>query len=141
MNDVFHSRLCKCYDHHRSVFISFQHRPPMKKVRKSLALDVVDGSIMPKSKRKSIKHNIKVILIMMMINLFSSHPLEFILIPLLSPLLQEEPVIAPLSSSSFCSKQSDNILDQGFLLGPSDSTVIPSLMAPLPVSLTFICNK
>lgn len=32
----------------------------MKKVRKSLALDVMDGSIMPKSKRKSIKHNIKV---------------------------------------------------------------------------------
>lgn len=80
------------------------HRPPMKKVRKSLALDVVDGSIMPKSKRKSIKHNIK-----------------------------EEPVIAPLSSS-FCSKQSENILDQGFLLGPSDSTVIPNLLVPIPMS-------
>uniref|UniRef100_H3CPG3 V-myb avian myeloblastosis viral oncogene homolog-like 2b n=1 Tax=Tetraodon nigroviridis TaxID=99883 RepID=H3CPG3_TETNG len=85
------------------------HRPPMKKVRKSLALDVVDGSIMPKSKRKSVKHSIK------------------------SPFPQEEPVIAPLSSS-FCSKQSENILDQGFLLGPSDSTVIPNLVVPTPES-------
>lgn len=76
-NISFHSSLSKC----RPVFISFQHRPPMKKVRKSLALDVVDSSIMPKSKRKSIKHNIKVII---MINLFWSCPLEFILIPLLT---------------------------------------------------------
>lgn len=109
----------------------------MKKVRKSLALDVVDGSIMPKSKRKSIKHNIKVIIMM---NLFWSCPLEFILIPLLSPFPQEEPVIAPLSSS-FCSKQSENILDQGFLLGPSDSTVIPNLLVPIPVSFTIYVNK
>ncbi|XP_056886921.1 v-myb avian myeloblastosis viral oncogene homolog-like 2b isoform X2 [Takifugu flavidus] len=91
------------------------HRPPMKKVRKSLALDVMDGSIMPKSKRKSIKHNIK-----------------------------EEPVIAPLSTSSFCSKQSDNILDQGFLLGPSDSTIIPNPVAPIPMSKeweTVVCGQ
>lgn len=47
----------------------------MKKVRKSLALDVMDGSIMPKSKRKSIKHNIKVEI---MTDLLLSHPLEFI---------------------------------------------------------------
>lgn len=42
-----------------------QHRAPMKKVRKSLALDVMDCQAMPKSKRKSlkteIKHSIKVI--------------------------------------------------------------------------------
>uniref|UniRef100_A0A669F6L6 V-myb avian myeloblastosis viral oncogene homolog-like 2b n=1 Tax=Oreochromis niloticus TaxID=8128 RepID=A0A669F6L6_ORENI len=36
------------------------HRPPMKKVRKSLALDVMDCQVMPTSKRKSAKHNIKV---------------------------------------------------------------------------------
>uniref|UniRef100_A0A8C9ZBJ4 V-myb avian myeloblastosis viral oncogene homolog-like 2b n=1 Tax=Sander lucioperca TaxID=283035 RepID=A0A8C9ZBJ4_SANLU len=40
------------------------HRPPMKKVRKSLALDVMDCQMMPTSKRKSIKaeakHTIKV---------------------------------------------------------------------------------
>lgn len=74
-NIYFHSSLCKC----GSVFISFQHRPPMKKVRKSLALDVVDSSIVPKSKRKSTKHNIKVIIMM---TLFWSCLLEFILIPL-----------------------------------------------------------
>lgn len=47
----------------------------MKKVRKSLALDVVDVGIMAKSKRKSIKHNIKVKILM---NLLLSRPLEFI---------------------------------------------------------------
>uniref|UniRef100_A0A8C3G7W9 V-myb avian myeloblastosis viral oncogene homolog-like 2b n=1 Tax=Cyclopterus lumpus TaxID=8103 RepID=A0A8C3G7W9_CYCLU len=40
------------------------HRPPMKKVRKSLALDAVDCHVVPTSKRKSImteaKHTIKV---------------------------------------------------------------------------------
>lgn len=101
----------------------------MKKVRKSLALDVVDG-VMPKSKRKSINHTIKVT----MINLYLNCRQEFILIPLLSPFPQEEPVTVPLSSSSFCSKQTENILDQGFLLGPSDSTMIPNLVAPIPVS-------
>lgn len=50
---------------------------------------------------------------------------------------QEEPATAPLSSSSFCSKQTENILDQGFLLGPSDSGVIPNMAAPFPVSFTF----
>lgn len=108
----------------------------MKKVRKSLALDVVDGSLMPKSKRKSIKHNIKVI----MMNLFLSCPLEFFLSPHLSPFPQEEPVLVPLGST-FCSKQSENILDQGFLLGPSDSSVIPNLLAPIPVSFTIYVNK
>lgn len=41
-----------------------QHRPPMKKVRKSLALDVIDCQLMPTHKRKSLKteakHSIKV---------------------------------------------------------------------------------
>uniref|UniRef100_A0A671Z467 V-myb avian myeloblastosis viral oncogene homolog-like 2b n=1 Tax=Sparus aurata TaxID=8175 RepID=A0A671Z467_SPAAU len=35
------------------------HRPPMKKVRKSLALDVMDCQVMPKSRRKSLKTEVK----------------------------------------------------------------------------------
>ncbi|XP_033934995.1 v-myb avian myeloblastosis viral oncogene homolog-like 2b [Pseudochaenichthys georgianus] len=92
------------------------HRAPMKKVRKSLALDVVDCHV---SKRKAIKlearHNIK-----------------------------EEPMIVSLSSSSFCSKQHDSILDQGFLMGPSDSDIFPSNAPPAPMSKeweTVVCGK
>uniref|UniRef100_A0A3Q1FRC8 V-myb avian myeloblastosis viral oncogene homolog-like 2b n=1 Tax=Acanthochromis polyacanthus TaxID=80966 RepID=A0A3Q1FRC8_9TELE len=72
------------------------HRPPMKKVRKSLALDVMDCQVMPASKRKSVKSEAK-------------HTVK------------EEPAILSVSTSSFCSKRHENILDQGFLLGPSDS--------------------
>ena len=46
-------------------------------------------------------------------------------------------MLVPLSSSSFCSKQHENILDQGFLLGPSDSAIFPNAMAPTPVSSSF----
>ncbi|XP_062250844.1 v-myb avian myeloblastosis viral oncogene homolog-like 2b [Platichthys flesus] len=81
------------------------HRPT-KKVRKSLALDSMDCQV---TKRKSMKtefnHSIK-----------------------------EEPVTVPLNSSSLCSKRHDNILDQGFLLGPSDSAIFPSTVPPVPMS-------
>ncbi|XP_026205341.1 v-myb avian myeloblastosis viral oncogene homolog-like 2b [Anabas testudineus] len=79
------------------------HRPPMKKVRKSLALDVMD------CKRKTIKTEAK-------------HSIK------------EEPITVSLSSSSFCSKRHDSILDQGFLLGPSDSAIFPSTVPPVPMS-------
>ena len=45
--------------------------------------------------------------------------------------------MVPLNSSSFCSKTHDNILDRGFLLGPSDSAIFPSMVPPVPVSLSF----
>nr|XP_020448704.1 myb-related protein B [Monopterus albus] len=95
------------------------HRPPMKKVRKSLALDVLDCHLLPLYKRKSIKTEAK-------------------------QSIKEEPVVAPLSSSSFCSKQHENILDQGFLLGPSDSAMFPSTMHPVPMSKeweTVVCGQ
>ncbi|XP_036956701.1 v-myb avian myeloblastosis viral oncogene homolog-like 2b isoform X2 [Acanthopagrus latus] len=95
------------------------HRPPMKKVRKSLALDVMDCQVMPKSRRKSLKTEVK-------------------------PSIKEESVLVPLSSSSFCSKQHENILDQGFLLGPSDSAIFPNAMAPTPMSKeweTIVCGQ
>ncbi|XP_056293774.1 v-myb avian myeloblastosis viral oncogene homolog-like 2b isoform X2 [Pseudoliparis swirei] len=95
------------------------HRPPMKKVRKSLALDAVACHVAPTSKRKSImtesKHTIK-----------------------------DEPVLVSLNSSSFCSKQHDNILDQGFLLGPSDSAIFTSLIPPVLMSKeweTVVCGQ
>ncbi|XP_034388815.1 v-myb avian myeloblastosis viral oncogene homolog-like 2b [Cyclopterus lumpus] len=95
------------------------HRPPMKKVRKSLALDAVDCHVVPTSKRKSImteaKHTIK-----------------------------DEPVIVTLNSSSFCSKQHDNILDRGFLLGPSDSAIFTSTIPPVLMSKeweTVVCGQ
>ncbi|XP_008318775.1 v-myb avian myeloblastosis viral oncogene homolog-like 2b [Cynoglossus semilaevis] len=92
------------------------HRPPMRKVRKSLALDVMDCHVSKRKSRKTeMKHNIK-----------------------------EENVMVPLNSSSFCSKRHDSILDQGFLLGPSDSAVLPSTAHPLPMSKeweTVVCGQ
>ncbi|XP_061731564.1 v-myb avian myeloblastosis viral oncogene homolog-like 2b isoform X1 [Nerophis ophidion] len=76
------------------------HRPPMKKVRKSLALD--DCQVMPTSKRKSKSE---------------------------AKYTKEEPVMVHISSS-FCNKTGENILDQGFLLGPCDSTIFPGAVPP-----------
>ncbi|KAM9859074.1 v-myb avian myeloblastosis viral oncogene homolog-like 2b [Aulostomus maculatus] len=94
------------------------HRPPMKKVRKSLALDVMDCQVMPTSKRKS-KSQVKLG-------------------------LKDETVIVPLNASSFCSKAHENILDQGFLLGPSDSAIFPSTVPPTLMSKeweTVVCGR
>lgn len=41
------------------VFLLCQHRAPMKKVRKSLALDAVDCPVVPKSRRKSLRTEIR----------------------------------------------------------------------------------
>ncbi|XP_074500494.1 v-myb avian myeloblastosis viral oncogene homolog-like 2b [Sebastes fasciatus] len=95
------------------------HRPPMKKVRKSLALDAVDCHVTPMSKRKSMKTEIK-------------HTIK------------EEPEIVSINSSSFCNKQHENILDQGFLLGPSDSAIFPSTVPPVLMSKeweTVVCGQ
>nr|XP_061814549.1 myb-related protein B-like [Nerophis lumbriciformis] len=78
------------------------HRPPMKKVRKSLALD--DCQVIPKSKRKS-----------------KTEPKKG---------MKEEPMTVHISSS-FCRKPHENILDQGFLLGPSDNAIFPSVVPPI----------
>ncbi|XP_041837583.1 v-myb avian myeloblastosis viral oncogene homolog-like 2b isoform X2 [Melanotaenia boesemani] len=94
------------------------HRPPMKKVRKSLALDVMDCQVMPTSKRKSLKNEAK-------------HSIK------------EEPVMVSLNSS-FCSKRHENILDQGFLLGPSDSALYPSTVSPRHMSKNWekvVCGQ
>uniref|UniRef100_A0A672FE46 V-myb avian myeloblastosis viral oncogene homolog-like 2b n=1 Tax=Salarias fasciatus TaxID=181472 RepID=A0A672FE46_SALFA len=78
------------------------HRPPMKKVRKSLALDVMDCQAT--SKRKSAKLEVR---------------------------RGIKPMLISPSTSSLCSKRHDSILDQGFLLGPSDSAIFPSTVPPM----------
>ncbi|XP_034023390.1 v-myb avian myeloblastosis viral oncogene homolog-like 2b isoform X2 [Thalassophryne amazonica] len=83
------------------------HRLPMKKVRKSLALDVMDCPVAPTAKRRATKNEAKHI--------------------------KEEPS-APALASSFCRKGHESILDQGFLLGPSDSAFFPSTVPPTPMS-------
>lgn len=115
----------------------------MKKVRKSLALDVMDCQAMPKSKRKLLKaekYSIKVKKNKHVLrsSVHLTHPNPVCLLPFFRP--QEEPV-CPLVSSSFCNKQHENILDQGFLLGPSDSAIFPSMAPPVPVSSTFILKR
>ncbi|XP_061584672.1 v-myb avian myeloblastosis viral oncogene homolog-like 2b [Cololabis saira] len=93
------------------------NRPPMKKVRKSLALDVVDCQVT--SKRKSMKTEAK-------------------------NSIKEEPVTLTLNSSSFGSKQHENILDQGFLLGPSDSAIFPGAVPLVPMTKeweTVVCGQ
>ncbi|KAJ0023354.1 hypothetical protein NQD34_003253, partial [Periophthalmus magnuspinnatus] len=79
------------------------HRPPMKKVRKSLALDAMDCHMTPSSKRKSMKTEAR-------------------------RYIKEEPMLISLNSTSFCNRSHDNILDQGFLLGPSDNAFFPSAL-------------
>ncbi|XP_037535077.1 v-myb avian myeloblastosis viral oncogene homolog-like 2b [Nematolebias whitei] len=85
------------------------HRQPMKKVRKSLALDVMDCQAKPKSKRKSSKTELKCT-------------------------IKEEPGTVSCHSS-FPSKRHENILNQGFLLDPSDSAIFPSTLPPVPLQL------
>uniref|UniRef100_A0A3P9IFQ5 V-myb avian myeloblastosis viral oncogene homolog-like 2b n=1 Tax=Oryzias latipes TaxID=8090 RepID=A0A3P9IFQ5_ORYLA len=85
------------------------HRPPMKKVRKSLALDVMDCQLGHSSKRKSMRPDVRLS-------------------------MTEEPILVSLNSSSFCSKRRENILDQGFLLGPSDSAIFPTPVPPAAMS-------
>lgn len=127
----------------------------MKKVRKSLALDVADCQVMPKSRRKSLRTEIKNSIMVsfhflatprkkhsyLRINLchHKIHFYVYLFLLLFFPVCvarQEEPVLVPLSSLSVCSKQHENILDQGFLLGPSDSAIFPSVQQPLPASAT-----
>lgn len=74
------------------------HRPPIKKVRKSLALDVIDfNEKSVPARHKSIKLDA---------NPCNETELSF---------------SDSLNCSSFCIKREDNVLDQGFIVGPSES--------------------
>ncbi|XP_015243546.1 PREDICTED: myb-related protein B [Cyprinodon variegatus] len=93
------------------------NRPPMNKVRKSLALDVKE--VIPKSKRKCSKAEAR-------------------------RTIKEEPVTVCFNSSSFYSQRPENILDQGFLMGPSDTSIFPSAVPPAPMSkewMKVVCGQ
>ncbi|KAJ7998536.1 hypothetical protein DPEC_G00205930 [Dallia pectoralis] len=95
------------------------HRPPMKKVRKSLALDVMDCKEMV-----AVRH----------------------------PSIRVEPQTCPtpeksLNSTTFCMKREyreDNVLDQGFCLGPGESGAYPNPVPPTPMSQAWeavVCGR
>ncbi|CAL8337034.1 unnamed protein product [Merluccius merluccius] len=85
------------------------HRPPMKKVRKSLALDVMEC-------RKTIAIQLK--------------PIK----PEPKHSTQEETSLSLDLSSSFCTKRDENVLDQGFLVEPSECTAKPCSLPLTPMS-------
>ncbi|XP_056324669.1 v-myb avian myeloblastosis viral oncogene homolog-like 2b [Danio aesculapii] len=101
------------------------YRPPMKKVRKSLALDVIDCSESVAARKQQIKVTVKP----------SEKPQT----------VQPEP---PLSS---CAVKEENVLDQGFILGPNESgpaskpvPAAPKTIPPLPMSAaweTVVCGR
>ncbi|KAL0978668.1 hypothetical protein UPYG_G00173700 [Umbra pygmaea] len=93
------------------------HRPPMKKVRKSLALDAMDCKEMAMARHRSVK-----------------------LEPPTSPTPEKS-----LNSSSFCMKREyreENVLDQGFCLAPSESGAYS--VPPTPMSSAWeavVCGR
>ncbi|MGH0170700.1 UNVERIFIED_CONTAM: hypothetical protein FKN15_059362 [Acipenser sinensis] len=101
-----------------------QHRPPMKKVRKSLALDVMD------SKKSSS------------VRVQPSNTLP-------TPDLQESLLSASLDTSSSSSlspsmKKEDSVLDRAFVLPPCESDPEPSTAPPTPMSLAWeavVCGR
>ncbi|KTF91929.1 hypothetical protein cypCar_00033988 [Cyprinus carpio] len=101
------------------------HRPPMKKVRKSLALDVIDCSETAAARKQQIKHTVKT--------------------------SQKAQMARSLPLVSSCGVKEENVLDQGFILGPNESglpakPVPPTLKQspPLPMSPaweTVVCGR
>ncbi|KAI5093324.1 myb-related protein B, partial [Silurus meridionalis] len=93
------------------------HRPPMKKVRKSLALDVIDCKESRPARRQHTK-------------------------PLVKHSRKADRSLSMSFNSSFTVKKEENVLDQGFIIGPNESgpamkqvqtnpkSVPPALMSP-----------
>ncbi|XP_051528249.1 myb-related protein B-like isoform X2 [Myxocyprinus asiaticus] len=102
------------------------HRPPMKKVRKSLALDVIDCSETVTMRKQQSRLAVKTI--------------------------QKAQTAWSLSLVSSCAViKEENVLDQGFILGPNESELptkpMPpafKLRSPLPMSPaweTVVCGR
>ncbi|CAB1314708.1 unnamed protein product [Coregonus sp. 'balchen'] len=95
------------------------HRPPMKKVRKSLALDVMDCKETVTARHQSFK--------------FEPQP---------CPKAETS-----LNSSSFCMKREykeENVLDQGFCLRPGESCAYSNPVPPTPMSQAWeavVCGR
>lgn len=101
------------------------YRPPMKKVRKSLALDVIDCSETVTARKQQIKHAVKT--------------------------NQKAQTARSLALVSSCAVKEENVLDQGFILGPNESGLpskpapqTPKTIPPLPMSPaweTVVCGR
>ncbi|KAJ3603265.1 hypothetical protein NHX12_031007 [Muraenolepis orangiensis] len=89
------------------------HRPPMKKVRKSLALDVMDCRMAPKLKPEE-------------------------------PEPEQSTQAETSLSSSFCTKREENVLDQGFLVGPGECMAQACSLPLTPMSKEWemvVCGR
>ncbi|XP_017572042.1 v-myb avian myeloblastosis viral oncogene homolog-like 2b [Pygocentrus nattereri] len=84
------------------------HRPPMKKVRKSLALDVLDCKDPGSARRQQTK-------------------------PAAKPSRKVDQSLSHSLNSSITVKKEENVLDQGFILGPNESGIITSRAQPTPI--------
>lgn len=101
------------------------YRPPMKKVRKSLALDVIDCSESVAARKQQIKATVKP--------------------------SQKPQTVQPDPPVSSCAVKEENVLDQGFILGPNESgpaskpvLATPKTISPLPMSAaweTVVCGR
>ncbi|XP_056461689.1 v-myb avian myeloblastosis viral oncogene homolog-like 2b [Gadus chalcogrammus] len=97
------------------------HRPPMKKVRKSLALDVIDC-------RKTLATKLK-----------PNKPE-----PKRSTQAETSLSMTLDLSSSFCTKRDENVLDQGFLMEPSECRPQPCSLPLKPMSKDWemvVCGR
>uniref|UniRef100_A0A8B9LKE1 V-myb avian myeloblastosis viral oncogene homolog-like 2b n=1 Tax=Astyanax mexicanus TaxID=7994 RepID=A0A8B9LKE1_ASTMX len=96
------------------------HRPPMKKVRKSLALDVLDCNDPGPARRQ---HTI-----------FPTKPSR-----------KADQSLSRCLNSSITVKKEENVLDQGFIIGPNESGVPTKPAQPtsklIPVSYAFLFRK
>ncbi|XP_027010595.1 v-myb avian myeloblastosis viral oncogene homolog-like 2b isoform X2 [Tachysurus fulvidraco] len=83
------------------------HRPPMKKVRKSLALDVIDCKESRPARRQHYK-------------------------PAAKSSRKADRSLSSSLNSSFIMKKEENVLDQGFILGPNESGPMVKQAPPNP---------
>ncbi|XP_072522188.1 v-myb avian myeloblastosis viral oncogene homolog-like 2b [Salminus brasiliensis] len=82
------------------------HRPPMKKVRKSLALDVVDCNDTGPARRQHPNLTVK-------------------------PCRKVDRSLSRCLNTSMTVKKEENVLDQGFILGPNESGIITKRAQPI----------
>ncbi|KAL4655893.1 myb-related protein B isoform X1 [Arapaima gigas] len=95
------------------------HRPPMKKVRKSLALDVMDCTETVAIRFQPSKST-------------------------LTPNTNAETSLSFSLDTSFCVKKEENVLDQGFIHAPAETVLIPNPAPPVPMSRAWeavVCGR
>lgn len=119
-------------------YFALQHRPPMKKVRKSLALDVIDCKEPRPARRQHskppAKPSRKVKTMTGHFNLISQWD-DSVKTDLFLVSQADRSLSSSSFNSSFTGKKEENVLDQGFILGPNESgpTVKRAQSNPKPV--------